>query len=126
MSPASGMSVTATVPQFFEASEEFIGNREPWNQESTMAPPTPLLEVQVRAAGVAGVADGAELGARLHDLADGDQHRVEVGVERALAVAVVDDDVLAVAGLVLADHHRDDRAGRSGDDRLAESRHRGS
>ena len=40
MSPASGMSVTATVPQFCEACEEFIGNSAPWNQESTMAPPT--------------------------------------------------------------------------------------
>nr|WP_166313529.1 hypothetical protein [Nocardioides piscis] len=56
-----------------------------------------LLEVEVRAARVAGVADGPEHGALVDVLAGRDQHLVEVGIDRALTVAVVDDDVVSIA-----------------------------
>ena len=57
---------------------------------------------------------------RRDGLAHGHRHRVQVGVERALVVAVVDDHELAVAGLLLARHRRGDHAGRGRDDRVAE------
>ena len=56
-----------------------------------------FLEVQVWTRGVAGVADEADQASLVDGLADPDVDALEVGVERRLAVAVVDDDVPAVA-----------------------------
>ena len=60
-----------------------------------------------------------EQAALVDGLADADVRRSEVGVERRLAVAVVDHDVAAVAARAVG-HRRRDHAGRRRDDRVAD------
>ena len=73
------------------------------------------LEVQMLAGRVAGVATVAQQIALLNGLALLDLDLVEVAVEAAEAVAVVDDDVVAVRAAGVAASEGDDAAGRRQD-----------
>src|SRR5690606_39616092 len=71
----------------------------------------PLLVVEVRPGGAAGAADLADAGPGLHLVADRDRLGLQVGVEGGDALAVVDHDVLAVAGVAPVGHGGDGARG---------------
>src|SRR5947209_17585467 len=61
---------------------------QPWHRVNPLAAAQQHLEVQMRAGGVAAVADGGDLVAGHHPLTDTDHRRVDVTVERDRAVGM--------------------------------------
>ena len=69
--------------------------------------------MQMRTCRITGGADYADLVAGVHVLADRDRGSLQVRVQRFVAVAVVDDNIVAVAVAVAAVEREDNRSGGS-------------